>query len=245
MPCPDHLTAGFSGLPVILRRALCHIWIDYGVDAVGQKITRTGTGLLFRNNPQGAWVVTAAHMLYHHGYGRFARHLSLKFGRDRESFFCPIEMRGRHSQNIFVPDAFETANDPIADKDYGVIRVAGLPNDIPTIELQSMQDPEIRDYTLIGYPHEGNGRCNANFAAYNAVVAATDIAADNIGYANQTTYTGMSGGPLLAKVARDGRKIGSFGLHIRGEFDLNGQPHFERAIRFNANIFEQIRNWLP
>lgn len=242
MSCPDGLNRGFSSLPIQLRRAICHIWVDFGFDDLGARIVRNGTGLMFRNKQAGAWVVTAAHMLFHHNPDRFARHVSLKFGRDRDTFFHPVEITTNVRRQVFVSDAFVDAGEPIAEEDYGLIKVAGVPNDMQTITLKEMIEPTSRNYTIIGYPHEASGLCKGLFTPYNAIVDPIDILPDNIGYSEQTTYGGMSGGPLLAKAGSD---IMSFGLHIRGEFDSEGETrHLERAVRFNARIFDQMRTWM-
>jgi V8-like Glu-specific endopeptidase len=244
MACPDGLTKGFSGLPILLRRAICHIWVDFGFDTLGSRIVRNGTGLMFRNKASGAWVVTAAHMLFHHNPDRFARHVSLKFGRDRDSFFTPIEISTNVRRHLFVTDEFIDAGEPVAEQDFGLIKVPGVPNDMLTIPLNEMEEPLARRYTVIGYPHEESGFCKGLFVPYNAIVDATDIAFDNIGYSEQTTYGGMSGGPLLSRIG-SGPEIASYGLHIRGEFDQSGTiRHPERAVRFNQHNIQQMRDWL-
>ena len=92
--------------------------------------------------------------------------------------------------------AFSGADEPPSDSDYGVIRVSPLGTDrfaSVALAVSSATGPTAK--LLVGYPNEDG--CAGSSLPYHATFTVTPSGPNNYGYADQTTYEGMSGGPLI------------------------------------------------
>lgn len=228
--CPDGLSPGF-GISAPASNAVCFIKSYFGIGPDGLGLYKSGSGMLFDSGARSRHVVTAAHNIYDHTTRRNAIWASMYFGRVGN-----MSMATRDATAMFTPDAFRAADEAPPTSDFGVMRINPLGTDrFSGIPLAlSTATGETRKL-LIGYPDDGI--CKGDCRPYSATLTVAPLGASNYRYNDQSTYIGMSGGPLLSN-GSDGSELRSFGLHIRGE------ENAERAIRFSQPVYDQIMAWI-
>jgi V8-like Glu-specific endopeptidase len=228
--CPSGLSIGF-GLSGSLANSVCVSRSYFGRDSSGLGVYVSGTGWLMRTVGNVSIVCTAAHNLYHSDLGRPARWIALYFGRRDESAAA-----SRSVKRALFPDEFRDDYAPV-QWDFGIAFIDALGSDrFHPIAPRGSTAVGDTEKLLVGYPNEG--ACKGRFQPYHAQVAVFPSGPSNYGYRPQTTYVGMSGGPLLARP--DGTLL-SYGVHVRGD---SGDPNGHRAVRFTPPVLARILDWL-
>ena len=124
-----------------------------------------------------------------------------------------------------MPDAFQGPSYNQAN-DFAVIWVPALSvASFPPIGLLMTQSPQ--QVRLVGYPVEGP--CAGTRQPWHATFTATPSGLDSDAYP-QTTYEGMSGGPLIVVQSNS---LASCGVHVQGTGPA-------RAVRVSANMASQL-----
>lgn len=225
MPCPDGLVPG-AGLDQRLRRSICSTRSFFGRDAYGAAVYAAGTGVLIDTVGQSSFVLTAAHNIWDPVLRTGAKWVGLHFGRDGDSWNATRDMVDARYPAEFDDDG----SAPVA-WDFALIRVKALGADrfTPIALEESLDDAKAR---LVGYPNEGS--CKGRFAPYHAIASLKAASADAFRYANQATYQGMSGGPLLTAGQPMVRVIGT---HVRGGMGA-------RAVRHSKPMIARTRQWI-
>lgn len=226
--CPEGLTPGF-GVGKSAALAICLLRTDFGI-VDGTRRLRFGSGMLFKTAGQSSFVVTAGHNIYDHAFDRTARKMTLWFGRKGG-----VDMAKREGQAWNAAAAFTAATTPIAGDDFGVVRVRVLGSDRFTpIELADPSALSTPNRLLTGYPNED--ACQGKFMPYNVLLNTSDFGETNYRYADEPTYLGMSGGPLLARPSQTAT-IACYGIHIRGAASA------ARGVRFAPRVRQEIASW--
>lgn len=227
MPYPE-LKAGYGFLADDYIRSICQIECHFGEAANAPK--RIGTGFLIARTTSAAFVVTAGHMLFHHGRRRTATRIEVAFECSGTFAFRRYTLDSDMEDRCTVPQEFLSNGDAAGEFDYGLFRIDEALADMTLIPLSSVV-PRSSRAKLVGYPEDHSDGTEP----YHAIFEIDEAGSENYDYLDQKTYTGMSGGPLLSKTKGD-ETIKAFGLHIRGDTD-------HRAVRFSSAVRANLRRW--
>jgi len=229
MPAPDGLDSGF-GIARPARSSLCWMRANFGIGDDGLMVYRAGTGFFFRQQGPSSLVLTAGHIAYHHQYG-FAKWIALGFEQNGDASLAQRDARSWRVQKGFVDAGYP---DPALD--FAVVRVAPLETDRFTpIGLGTATATGDAHKTLVGYPNEGVTQGTRR--PYHADVVVRPSGTSNYDYADQPTYDGMSGGPLLSASQTAGdAALYAYGLHIHGATPGDTT----RGVRFTADVQRMI-----
>lgn len=225
MPYPE-LNPGYGILPVEHQRSICQIncWFT------GQTNPRIGSGFLQKIGDNSIWVATAGHQLYNHGLKSYPSMIEVFFGRSGYTAFRHFTLEDMVEERCFVPEEFVNGDDGSSEFDFALLKISTKTRDIIAIPC-SWGDPVQAKVKLLGYPCEHS----AGEDPYHAILEVDESGPNNFDYVHQTTYEGMSGGPLLARTGSD-KTIKAFGMHIRGH-------SVTRAIRFSGAVQMRMRGW--